>query len=67
MPNNLPDDWGRFEGDATFGVGPCCDACGDPLSAHVCEECGELADCGNELCDECGYALEDEEREPDDE
>ena len=26
--NNVPDDWGRFDGDATFGVGECCPACG---------------------------------------
>lgn len=64
--SNVPDDWGRFEGDKTFGVGECCDACGDPLSVHVCRECGELADCYEDYCEDCEDQNENERTKEDD-
>jgi hypothetical protein len=54
--NNVPDD---YDGDANFGVGDCCESCGDPLSGHNCSYCGEPLDCadtGNpdtQICVEC--------------
>jgi hypothetical protein len=69
---NLPDDWGRYEGDATHGVGECCDQCGDPLTGHNCSSCGELLPCDEtgdiemQLCIECADHSKDIEEALDD-
>ena len=55
--NNVPDS---YDGDANFGIGESCEACGDPLTEHRCSSCGELLacdDCGDtdtQVCEECG-------------
>ena len=53
MDDELPHDGARFRCGDDCGVGKCCEQCGDPLSMHVCEGCGEIADCGEEYCEDC--------------
>jgi hypothetical protein len=54
--DNLPGD---YRGEDNFGVGECCELCGDPLTSHNCSTCGELLDCeecgdpDDQLCLEC--------------
>jgi hypothetical protein len=62
--NNVPDD---YDGDANFGAGECCPACGDPLSGHICEACGEPTACDENYCEDCEADQDDESDEEDDE
>lgn len=44
--SNLPPG---YRGEDNYGVGECCELCGDPLTTHKCCDCGELLE-----CDDCG-------------